>query len=57
MLTQDVPQILDDISFHKIQIYQPPTYENDDPETIQENKEIIVGALFLPLLLVGVGFC
>ncbi|KAJ3196940.1 hypothetical protein HK101_006989 [Irineochytrium annulatum] len=34
-------KILEDINVNKIQIYQPPTYENDDPETIQENKEII----------------
>ncbi|KAJ3316716.1 hypothetical protein HDU76_001588, partial [Blyttiomyces sp. JEL0837] len=34
-------RILEDINFNKIQIYTPPTYENDDPETIQENKEII----------------
>ncbi|KAI8622650.1 Septin-domain-containing protein [Chytriomyces sp. MP71] len=34
-------RILDDINANKINIYQPPTYENDDPETIQENKEIV----------------
>jgi septin 7 len=35
-------QILRDISFHGIQIFQPPQYENEDEETIQENEEIMV---------------
>ncbi|TPX64497.1 hypothetical protein CcCBS67573_g08401 [Chytriomyces confervae] len=43
-------RILDDISANKINIYQPPTYENDDPETIQENKEIVSR---IPFAVVG----
>ncbi|KAJ3112046.1 hypothetical protein HDU96_004998 [Phlyctochytrium bullatum] len=43
-------KILEDINFHKIQIYQPPTYEADDPETIQENKDIINR---IPFAIVG----
>jgi len=35
-------KIMEDISYNKIQIYRPPIYENDDPETLQENKEIVV---------------
>lgn len=35
-------RILEDIAHNKIQIYQPPVYETDDPETMQENREIIV---------------
>ena len=35
-------EIMEDIAFNKINIYQPPIYDNDDPETIMENKEIIV---------------
>jgi septin 7 len=35
-------QILADIAHHGIQIFQPPQYENEDEETIQENEEIIV---------------
>nr|CAG8497676.1 3436_t:CDS:10 [Entrophospora candida] len=35
-------RILDDIAYHKIQIYQAPQYEYDDPETVAENREIIV---------------
>jgi septin 7 len=33
-------QILDDISFNRIQIYQPPVYEDDDSETVNEISEI-----------------
>ncbi|KAJ3216785.1 hypothetical protein HDU67_008962 [Dinochytrium kinnereticum] len=43
-------KILEDINYHKIQIYQPPTYEADDPETIQENKDIINR---IPFAIVG----
>ncbi|KAJ3046083.1 hypothetical protein HDV00_003833 [Rhizophlyctis rosea] len=43
-------RILEDIAFHKIQIYQPPMYDNDDPETIQENKDIISR---IPFAIVG----
>lgn len=35
-------RILDDIAYHKIQIYQAPQYEYDDEETVAENREIIV---------------
>jgi len=35
-------RILEDIAYNNIQIYQPPIYDNDDPETVQENKDIIV---------------
>ncbi|KAI9595012.1 Septin-domain-containing protein [Syncephalis fuscata] len=34
-------RILADIQFHKIQIFQAPQYEYDDPETIAENREIM----------------
>ncbi|KAJ3082115.1 hypothetical protein HK102_001911 [Quaeritorhiza haematococci] len=43
-------RILEDIAFNKIQIYQPPMYDNDDPETITENKEIISR---IPFAVVG----
>ncbi|KAJ3320647.1 hypothetical protein HDU76_000259, partial [Blyttiomyces sp. JEL0837] len=43
-------KILEDIHVNKIQIYHPPTYENDDAETIQENKEIIAR---IPFAVVG----
>ncbi|KAJ3197965.1 hypothetical protein HDU82_001340, partial [Entophlyctis luteolus] len=43
-------RILDDIDAHNIKIYQPPTYDNDDPETIQENKEIVSR---IPFAVVG----
>ncbi|KAI8916883.1 Septin-domain-containing protein [Entophlyctis helioformis] len=43
-------RILEDIAFHNIAIYQPPTYENDDPETIQENREI---SSKIPFAVVG----
>jgi hypothetical protein len=39
-------RILEDIAFHTIQIYQAPQYEYDDPETIAENREIIVSHSF-----------
>ena len=38
-------QILDDLAYHKIQTWTPPMYENDDAETFQENKEIVVSPL------------
>ncbi|WWC72963.1 uncharacterized protein I206_106927 [Kwoniella pini CBS 10737] len=34
-------RILSDIAHHGIRIFQPPQYENEDEETIQENEEII----------------
>ncbi|KAJ3004735.1 UNVERIFIED_CONTAM: hypothetical protein HDU68_004920 [Siphonaria sp. JEL0065] len=43
-------RILEDIAAHKINIYSPPTYDNDDPETIQENKEIVSR---IPFAVVG----
>jgi len=39
-ITSFKQSILDDIAFHKIEIYQPPQFEFDDDETIAENKEI-----------------
>jgi septin 7 len=36
-------RILDDIAYHKIQIYQAPQYEYDDQETLAETREIMVG--------------
>jgi septin 7 len=35
-------QILNDIEHHRIQIFQPPVYDNEDEETIAENDEILV---------------
>lgn len=43
-------RILDDIKFHKIQIYQAPIYECDDQETITENREIMSK---IPFAVVG----
>lgn len=39
-------RILKDISFHGIQIFQTPVYEEDD-ETLAENREIIVSDIYL----------
>lgn len=51
-------RILEDISMNKIQIYQPPLYETDDPETIQENRDIIVRILlFLNNSIVSHSIC
>ncbi|KAI9216114.1 Septin-domain-containing protein, partial [Blastocladiella britannica] len=33
-------RIMEDIKFHNIQIYRPPTFEDDDQETIAETNEI-----------------
>jgi septin 7 len=44
------PQILSDIAYHKIQIFQAPTYENEDDETIAETEEI---ASKIPFAVVG----
>jgi septin family protein len=41
-------QILADIHYHGIRIFQPPQYENEDEETVQENEEIIVGHSLSP---------
>lgn len=35
-------RILDDIAYQNIRIFQPPMYENEDEETLQENEEILV---------------
>ncbi|KAJ1569197.1 hypothetical protein HK405_008606, partial [Cladochytrium tenue] len=43
-------KILEDIATHKIQIYYPPTYDNDDPESVKENKDIIAR---IPFAVVG----
>ncbi|KAJ3204557.1 hypothetical protein HK099_001090, partial [Clydaea vesicula] len=43
-------RIMEDIAFHKISIYQPLTYENDDPETLQEHKDIVSK---IPFAVVG----
>ncbi|KAI9317927.1 Septin-domain-containing protein [Dichotomocladium elegans] len=43
-------RILADINYHKIQIYQAPTYEYDDQETIEENREIMAK---IPFAIVG----
>ncbi|KAI9342065.1 Septin-domain-containing protein [Zopfochytrium polystomum] len=43
-------KILEDIAAHKIQIYYPPTYDIDDPESVKENKEIIAR---IPFAVVG----
>ena len=38
-------RVLADIAFHNIRIFQPPAFDNEDEETIQENEEIIVRPL------------
>ncbi|KAJ3189302.1 hypothetical protein HDU85_002930 [Gaertneriomyces sp. JEL0708] len=43
-------RILEDIAYNKIPIYQPPAYDNDDVETLQENKEIMAR---IPFAIVG----
>ncbi|KAL7750802.1 Cell division control protein 3 [Sorochytrium milnesiophthora] len=43
-------RILDDIAFHKIQIYRPPSYEFDDDDTKAQNNEIISK---IPFAVVG----
>ncbi|RKP01889.1 hypothetical protein CXG81DRAFT_25453 [Caulochytrium protostelioides] len=43
-------RILEDLHLNKIQIFQPPSYGNDDPETVQENKEIMAR---IPFAVVG----
>ena len=35
-------RILEDIATHNIPVYQPTVHENDDPELIKENQEIMV---------------
>ncbi|KAF8527875.1 cell division control/GTP binding protein [Hysterangium stoloniferum] len=43
-------RILSDIAAHNIQIFQAPTYENEDEETVAENEEI---AAKIPFAVVG----
>jgi len=43
-------RILADIAYHNIQIFQAPTYENEDEETITETEEI---AGKIPFAIVG----
>ncbi|KAJ3402522.1 hypothetical protein HDU80_005029 [Chytriomyces hyalinus] len=43
-------RILDDIRANNINIYTPEVHENDDPETVQEIKEIIAR---IPFAIVG----
>lgn len=43
-------RVMEDIAFHKIKIFSPPTYAFDDPESIAENKEIMSK---LPFAVVG----
>jgi septin 7 len=43
-------QILADINYHKIQIFEGPRYELDDEETIAENQEIMAK---VPFAVVG----
>lgn len=43
-------QVLADIAFHKIQIFQAPTYDNEDEESLAEAEEI---ASKIPFAVVG----
>lgn len=43
-------RILEDIAFHKIQIYTAPTYQYDDAESIAENRDILAK---IPFAVVG----
>jgi len=47
---QSFTQVLSDIAYHNIQIFQAPTYENEDEETIAEAEEI---AGKIPFAVVG----
>src|SRR5947208_383905 len=49
----DFVQILTDIQFHRIQIFQSPRYELDDEETIAENHEIMSK---VPFAVVGANY-
>jgi len=42
LCTDSFLQVLSDIAHHNIQIFQAPSYENEDEETIAENEEIAV---------------
>lgn len=35
-------KILSDIAYHKIHIFEAPTYENEDEEALAEQEEIAV---------------
>lgn len=50
LCTNDVLQILADIAYHNIHIFQAPTYENEDDEAIAEAEEI---ASKIPFAVVG----
>ncbi|KAJ1516791.1 hypothetical protein HMI55_001387 [Coelomomyces lativittatus] len=43
-------RILEDLKFHNVQCYMPPSYEDDDSETEKENSEIISK---IPFAVVG----
>jgi len=49
-ITKFKQRVLSDIAQHNIQIFQAPTYENEDEETIAENEEI---ASKIPFAIVG----
>jgi len=49
-LYPDFDQILSDIAHHNIHIFQAPTYDNEDEETIAEAEEI---ASKIPFAVVG----
>ncbi|EJU01009.1 septin AspB [Dacryopinax primogenitus] len=49
-VTQFKARVLADIRYHNIQIFQAPTYENEDEETLAENEEI---ASRIPFAVVG----
>ncbi|KAF8587331.1 cell division control/GTP binding protein [Ramaria rubella] len=49
-ITEFKQRVLSDIAHHNIQIFQAPTYENEDEETIAENEEI---AGKIPFAVVG----
>lgn len=42
-------QILADIAHNGIEIFQAPTYDNEDEETLAENEEITVRSPSFPL--------
>ncbi|KZT51440.1 cell division control/GTP binding protein [Calocera cornea HHB12733] len=49
-VTQFKARVLADIRYHNIQIFQAPTYEKEDEETLAENEEI---ASRIPFAVVG----
>ena len=42
VIIQLITKILEDFATHNIPYYRPATHENDDPEIILENKEVLV---------------